>query len=82
MEMTFNDRDAKNTTMPLSKNNRYRDAIATGDRNNLNANELASAFKTEHKAWKDRKDYQEKIMMKGRSHYRLPDKRALKQHYN
>ena len=57
MEMTLNDRDAKNTTMPLSKNNRYRDAIATGDRNNLNANELASAFKTEHKAWKDRKDY-------------------------
>ena len=55
--MTFNDRDAKNTTLPLSKNNRYRDPIATNDRNNLNANELASAFKTEHKAWKERKDY-------------------------
>ena len=57
MDMTFNDRDAKNTTMPMSKNNRYRDAIVSGDRNNLNATELASAFKTEHKAWKDRKDY-------------------------
>ena len=57
MEITFNDRDSKNTSMPASKNNRYRDAIASGERNHLNASELASAFKTEHKAWKDRKDY-------------------------
>ena len=74
--MTLNDRASKNT---MVKNNRYGDVA---DQNPRSVFDIVSTYTSEHKQYRDRKDLNDSLRMKGRSQYRLPDQAALQMRFN